>query len=290
MRLPLLVIVSLGLIAGLAIASPPIRLGFYNVENLYDTINDPSVDDAEFLPTSPKKWNSEQYAAKVSSLAAATALFRPDVLGVCEIENRGVLEDLIAKTGRYNIVHYDSRDARGIDVALLYDTSRVDVYQSEPVRVGVGIRDFLRVDMAVKDSVATPFSIYVVHLPSKRGGALAASRRRIALRFIDSIAAARSAGNIIFCGDFNDAPQVWTHLDNAALEPAAAGRGSYAYGDRWTMIDQFLISFNLRGEVGQQQVVVDPLLITPEGRFAGYPRRGSPSDHLPVYLDFYQKK
>ncbi|MCC6636199.1 MAG: endonuclease/exonuclease/phosphatase family protein, partial [Ignavibacteriaceae bacterium] len=98
----------------------------YNVENLFDTINDPTIDDEQFLPSDSSKWNSEKYSLKLKNLAAVIDSMNegrgPDILGLIEVENKAVIEDLIAKLGngkKYEIVHYDSPDGRGIDVALI---------------------------------------------------------------------------------------------------------------------------------------------------------------------------
>lgn len=286
--MPLRALISVSLLlclVAVSAAAPPIKVGFYNTRNLYDTVNDPSTSDAEFLPDAPLKWNSDRYNSKIEALANAVKLFNPTVLGLCEVENRAAVADLAAKIGRLDVVHYDSKDRRGIDVAMLVDTSRMDIISSEPVNVGRSIRDFLMVELRERVS-ATRFTIYVVHLPSKRGGQHAKGLRDVAMNFIDSIAYADRAKNIIFCGDFNDAPKELPHLYNTAVEAAKRGAGSYAYRDSWTMLDQILVTSPVRAYlIGSQNVVVDASLITPYGRYRGYPNRDKVSDHLPVYIE-----
>ncbi len=109
-------------------------LAFYNVENLFDTIDGPN-DDAEFLPSAESKWNTEKYQTKLQHIRQVmTDLQMPMVMGVCEIENKAVLQDLIAQEKRYGIVHYDSPDARGIDVAMLYRKDLLRLKASGKIR------------------------------------------------------------------------------------------------------------------------------------------------------------
>lgn len=272
----LLVVVAIGE------AKTPTRFGFYNVQNLFDTINDPGVNDAEFSDSTKNK-----YDRKLTELAAAIALFDPDILGVCEVENYGVLADLSRRTARLNsIIHYNSRDTRGIDVALLFDSTKYRQVSSELHKVKFVARDFLRAELSsTKDNRS--LVIYVAHLPSKRGGAGAALRRERAMRVIDSLSGVEMVDALIFCGDMNDDPTERRILYNTALRPFLAGVGSYAYRDVWSMLDQIMVSPSLKRSLkGDQMVVCDSSLVTLKGRYTGYPRRNRPSDHFPVYIDF----
>ena len=146
-------------------------VGFYNLENLYDTINDPQKNDEEFLPQGKNAWNTEKYITKLHNMAYAISTigadksdkyYSPDgvmVLGVSEIENRHVLEDLVKQPEivdrNYQIVHYDSPDRRGVDVALLYNPKYFRVIAYPPqhesdvgVRVSVYPALYLSVDLA----------------------------------------------------------------------------------------------------------------------------------------------
>ena len=105
-------------------AENKVRVGFYNLENLFDTVNDPAIQDEEFLPEGINNWSVERYQQKLKNMAKAISGFAPDILGVCELENRKVLEDLVTQpelaAKRYQIAHLDMDDLRGVDVALIY--------------------------------------------------------------------------------------------------------------------------------------------------------------------------
>ena len=263
-----------------------LRVGSYNLENLFDTINNPSVDDAEFTPAGKRKWTFDKYAAKRDALARAIALFSPDVLGVAEVENEEVLRDLAEHTERLRgVVHYDSKDTRGIDAALLYDTAKLYLVSSEPIYVGRMRRPMVRADFLIRES-RRPLHVVAVHLPSKLGGAGAADRRDEALAAIDSVVRTMGRWSVVV-GDFNDSPrQSAAPLYNCAWEPAQRGQGSYAYRDVWDMIDQILINRALLPYTdGVQRVVRDGSLLRQSGKYKGYPLKGEISDHLPVYID-----
>lgn len=281
-KAPILLLLTLSLYSSAQNSS---RIGLYNLQNLFDTINDPGVNDAQF--SDPRTNN---YPLKLRELASAIALFSPDILAVCEVENYGVMEDLATHLDslnhqHYGIVHYDSRDSRGIDVALFYDTTRYRLVSSELVRVKVVARDFLRAEFYTAN-YSNHFVIFVAHLPSKRGGAKAKIRRERANAILDSLTTFDPVKNVIVCGDFNDDPYERALLHNCALKLFKEGKGTYAYRDQWSMLDQILIAPELRRSlIGKQVVVIDNSLITKSGRYRGYPRRERPSDHFPTYID-----
>jgi len=159
----------------------PIRIAFYNVENLFDTKDDPKTLDEEFTPKSDKEWTAERYQEKLDHLAEVFAgMDYPDVIGVCEVENKQVLEDLIAKTSMgkhgYQIEHKESPDIRGIDVGLLYkkdafktltvSTTRID-FPTDIVE-DYTTRDVLTVEGELCDKRKVAFMVN--HWPSRRGG------------------------------------------------------------------------------------------------------------------------
>ena len=205
-------------------AQKPYKVMFYNLENFFDTINDPEVLDDEFTPEGPKQWNSAKYNRKLGNtervlfdLAAADKVY-PAVIGVSEVENRSVLEDIVAAPklapADYRIVHYDSPEARGVDVAFLYRPEVFKLEGSYPVKTVVPslpnfkTRDILTMWGRIDDE---PFFFMVAHWPSRLGGKDASEFKRIAVgeqmrRIADSVLKADPATRIVAMGDFNDDP------------------------------------------------------------------------------------
>lgn len=203
-------------------AQKPRMVVFYNLENLFDTINDPNINDEEFLPDSPRKWNSYKYNTKLSNIEQVLfdiALINkeyPAVIGVSEIENKAVLEDLVSQPklapGKYGIVHYDSPDARGVDVAFLY---RPDIFKLEgsqaikfnmPGMPNFRTRDFVTMWGTIDNE---PFFFLVSHWPSRLGGKAASSPKREAAaaqcrHIADSVRKANPATKVVIMGDLND--------------------------------------------------------------------------------------
>ncbi len=257
------------------------RIAFYNTENLYDTINNLAVDDGDF--SDPR---TNDYSLKIEELSSALELIDADILGLCEVENYGVVEELGSSLTRdYNIVHYDSRDSRGIDVALLYCSAKFKLINSELIELDYLWRDPLRVELMPcmgGDKVV----IYICHLPSRRGGNIARKLRQKALLDIEHLALSEKTERVIIMGDFNDNPTADGILYNCAYSTFQRGFSSYIYRDTPTMFDQILITPELKRHLVSEQVVLNhSSLINSSGRFKGYPRKGRPSDHLPVYID-----
>ncbi len=247
---------------------------FYNVENLYDTINDPAIDDEEFLPTSPKKWNSIKYIKKLDSLAKVISSINtkelPEIVGFAEIENKSVLEDLIKtknlKNGNYQIVHQNSPDGRGIDVGLIYrpDELKYVSHQIIPFvadyEVKYKLRDILYVKgvLEKKDTI----HIFINHWKSRSGGEKETENQRISqsqnLRnVVDSILLSNQNAKILIMGDLNDAPRNTSvfetlkansdysdnkNLVNLMLPLGDAGNGSHSFRGKWTMLDNIIVS------------------------------------------------
>lgn len=259
-------------------------LAFYNVENLYDTINDPGVNDGALTPTGQRKWDTRKYRTKISKLQQVIRLVDADVLGLCEIENYGVLHDLAPS--EYGIVHYDSPDIRGIDVALLYRRNRLKVISSEPIKActDTRTRDILKV--VLRDKSGTKFTLYVVHLPSRLGDNPRTHARRFAIiAQLDSLT--RNSSGTIVMGDFNENPQtrILPGLHNSTLDAFTRGTGSYAYRDVWYMFDQIYLSYDLRNKISHKATPLHhESLVKKSGRYKGYPNKGNPSDHLPVFV------
>lgn len=200
------------------------RLMFYNLENLFDIYNDPLINDDEFTPDGGQYWNYRRYIAKLNNIAktvlAVGQWSPPDFVGVCEIENRNVLIDLLKKTPLagtdYRFFHHDSKDSRGIDVAFFYrkskfipiDTAAIPVIF--PFNPEYHTRDIIYVKGLMIEQNDT-VHIFINHWPSRYGGHMETeeSRKTAALTVkhkTDSIFKSAPNANIVIIGDLNDYP------------------------------------------------------------------------------------
>lgn len=252
--------------------SLPVRIMFYNVENLFDTFDDSVRDDNDFLPGGTMRWNKTRYNKKINSvfktIIAAGEWNPPAIVGLCEIENRKVLEDLIFGTTLsnfgYGILHAESPDPRGIDVSMIYrkDLVRVVDYKSWIPRNLKNDEFHSRSVLYAKCAIlGDTLHILLNHWPSRRGGVLAGEplREEIALMLreaVDSISnASQGKPKIIILGDFNcnpDDPVLGSLLDTASSGAVPllnlADRqingisGTYRYLGTWEMLDQVIVS------------------------------------------------
>jgi predicted extracellular nuclease len=244
----------------------------WNVENLFDLEDDPSVEmDEEYTPQSAKKWTAERLDIKLHNLSKVIRKMNggrgPDVLGLCEIENRKVIEMLVAKLaplGRnYQIVHQDSPSDRGIDTALIYDAKVFKLMDSKFHFVDAEkTRDIVeaRLRRATEGDDADELYVFVNHWPSRGNDEwqriLAATVLR---KRLDEILALDAAADVIMIGDFNDEPEnvSLSRFLLAVASPqsatsqsvydttaflAAAGKGTFVWNDQWELIDHILVS------------------------------------------------
>jgi len=259
----------------------PVRIMFYNTENLFDIYNDSLKEDDEFLPEGVMRWNSSRYYKKITSLyktiVAAGEWSPPEVIAFCEVENRNVLKDLLYGTylSKYNyrIIHEESPDPRGIDVCLIYRADCISVISYKYWKPDVAaIKEFktrtvLYLKMALRSDT---INLIVNHWPSRRGGVLAAEDMRMEIASmiklkVDSLfRLSDRKAKVLLIGDFNSTPDdiemrfLCSHddgEDNFLLnlsEPLAdEGRGTYKYRGTWEMIDQTLVSeYLLSGRSG----------------------------------------
>ncbi len=199
-------------------------VGFYNVENLYDTLDAPNVDDAEFLPGSAKDWNGERYVKKLDRMAGVIAAMGKDlhpqglaVLGLGEVENRTVVEDLVQREALrargYKVVHVDGPDRRGVDVALIYNPSIYKVYAHKSYRLHMADTSFRTRDQLLVSGVLDGDTTHVIvaHWPSRRGGEKRSQPNRKAAaelgrRIIDSLLTINANARVLYMGDLNDDP------------------------------------------------------------------------------------
>lgn len=307
------------------------RIGFYNVENLFDTTDDPNNEkDDEFLAAAPKEWTQDRYQKKIENIGLVLkGIDFPMLMGFSEVENEQVLIDLaqsdLVKSKDYGIVHYDSPDFRGIDVALLYKKSDFSVLSTEAIEVSLPAsvsqfattRDILLVKGTYKNEV---LYVFVNHWPSRSGGVAATTQKRefaatILRESIENILTEEANANIIALGDFNDEPfnksinevllvknQKPATLDNAlyncAIPLVEAGKGSYFFDSDWQLLDQAIVSGSLLDDSGVLKVVGfnvfnDPMVmfnhptdgLRPNRTYSGNEYFGGFSDHLAVYLE-----
>ena len=208
----------------------PVKVAFWNVENLFDIIDDPKTNDEDYLIGARKNVTNETYNLKFQNISKVINQIMPDILGLCEVENRFVLNELNEYLKiNYKIVHYESPDQRGIDVGLLYNPNRVYIVESSPIKVilssGKPTRDILYVHCK-KDDIS--LHLYVNHWPSKYGGVKKTipSRAKAAMtlrQHIVSLLKQDGDAEIVVMGDLNDEPHepsVLKHL-GASLDSSS---------------------------------------------------------------------
>lgn len=292
-------------------------IGFYNLENLFDTVNDTTINDEDFLPTGANLWTPDKYLIKRANMAKVISEIAiektPDgvaILGVSEVENRFVLEDLVKEpiiaARNYQVVHHDSPDERGIDVALLYNPKYFKVTGSKLLPVIIYLdnqsRQFTR-DVLLVSGILDGEPIYVMvnHWPSRRGGEKASEPWRVKSATVvkkacDSLLAQNPNAKFVIMGDLNDDP-----VNNSVKEVLRGkkekeevrkgdtfnpfynlykkGLGTLAYRDAWSLFDQIILSPAwIQPEVGgyqyfQANVYGPNYMRQQSGQFKGYPFR-----------------
>ena len=292
-------------------------IAFYNVENLFDTENDTLVFDDQRTSKGRYRWTKKRYQKKINDISRVISQIgygltgsSPDIVGLCEVENKKVIEDLINDENLldkdYGIIHFDSPDERGIDVALLYKkevflptsfkSQRVLLFDTE------GKRDYTRDQLVVGGLLdKEQFYFIVNHWPSRSGGEARSKPNRIKAaqrnkRTIDSIQKLNNSAKIISMGDFNDDPvddsfkKVLksigklkkldsTSLFNPMERLFKKGAGSLAYRDKWNLFDQFVLTPNLISKNRQNHSFWKAGIFNPsylensQGKYKGYPFR-----------------
>lgn len=313
----LLIFIHLGLLAQKSNTYQIRTVAFYNLENLFDTKNDTLIFDDDRTPMGKDRWTQERYLQKIehmSNVISEIGSFEyansPDIVGVCEVENFMVLQDLINHSNlaslNYGIIHFDSPDERGIDVALLYkkeafipvnfNSHRLLLFNDE------GCRDYTR-DQLIVEGLLDNEKIYfmVNHWPSRSGGEARSRPYRLAAaklnkRIIDSVRRQDKNAKLISMGDFNDDPidpsfkkilkveKNINKLDSTSLygpmeKLFRKGRGSLAYRDKWNLFDQLYMTSSLINTPNDNYsywkagIFTPSYLMDPKGRYKGYPLR-----------------
>ena len=297
-------------------------IGFYNLENLFDTVDDPRSLDDDFTETSDKNWNEKRFRKKVKKLGQVISnmgyeeiKFPPVLLGVAEVENSDVLDALVGSKflhkKEYDYVHFDSPDERGIDTALLYRKEYFSVIKQEAHTVYLtderGMRDYTRDILYVYGELEDqPLHILVNHWPSRRRGADETKHKRKEaadrnLEILGNIYSEDPNAKVVIMGDFNDDPHsesvkklVTTEMYNPMEVLLTKYRGTLSYRDTWYLFDQIIISHNfLQGHNNpfrfKMAKIFDPAEIKEyKGKYKGLPfRTYSGKKHLGGYSDHF---
>ncbi len=282
---------------------------FWNVENFYDYHDDgKSSSDSEFSSLGVRHWTKKRFEAKCAAIARTVFWIGdnngelPDVVAFAEVENRNVLWHLIQDTGLkkmdYEIVHYDSGDHRGIDVALLYRRSRLHLLGSFVVTPSdMQTRDILFAEFLTTGGDSLLVSVN--HHPSKYGGKQSVDERlAVASKMMAAHDSLLRCGwkNQLAVGDFNDTPDgqgpvlISGGLQNSVGEAYSKGEGTIRFDGKWELIDMAFNSDSLEGKV-RTQILRPPFLLTGDSSHSGRkplrtysgPRYlGGVSDHFPI--------
>lgn len=293
----------------------PMLVGFYNLENIFDTIDQPEVLDEEFLPDGVNQWTGERYLRKLHNMARVIAAIGTDVhpdglavLGICEVENRSVVEDLVRtapidKRG-YRVVSHEGPDARGVDVGLIYNPKYFTLLAQKAYRLTMPEDpEFKTRDQLLVSGLLDGDTIHVIvnHWPSRRGGEKRSDPKRCAAadlgrHIVDSLLARNPDARIFHMGDLNDDPinaSLRKHLRVVGEKERAKngvlygpmgdlyekGIGSLAWNDSWNLFDQISLSPAVVTGAGGRyvyhsvRIFNEPWLRQKEGAFAGYPHR-----------------
>ena len=303
----------------------------YNVENLFDTVDDPKIPDEEFLPDAEKMWTPERYQKKLNDLAEVISEINPkelpEIVGLTEVENQTVLEDLVhtAKlNNQYAIIHEESPDYRGIDVALIYRKDAFTEITHEVLPVTFPddpefkTRDILHVTGKIRNKTV---HIFENHWPSRIGGDEKTEPKRVLAASVlkskvDQILANDPNARIIIMGDMNDEPTNKSLeeilgaqmpgdgkalLVNLMMPDAKAGLGTYYYSGNWNMLDNLVVSCNM---ISAKNIYVENQkgyifssdwmtyanksgVKTPNRTYVGKKYVAGVSDHFPVYFKLF---
>lgn len=308
-----------------------VSIAFYNLENLFDILDNPNTWDESFTPKGDYNWTSEKLEAKVENLALVISKIGervlghgPSFLGVAEVENRNVLELLInhpiLKPYDYGIAHFNSPDARGIDVGFLYRRNQFQLKHMQKhylvLKDDAGKPILTRDQLCVSGFLNKEKLYFIVnHWPSRRGGVKRSEKKRILAarltqKVSDSIYQIDRNANIVIMGDFNDNPTDKAFKEVLKTESIVKetgvnyffnpyevmfkkGLGTLGFRDKWYLFDQILISHSLTDSIGWQylksSIFKPPFLQNRKGKYKGYPKRSAGSmsgfsDHFPIYM------
>ncbi len=313
-----------------ASAEDTLYVAFWNLENLFDTVDDSLKNDEEFLPAGGKEWTNERLDKKYYNLARVIRLMGngngPDILGVCEIEHKYLLDSLTSKflsDLNYSSAGLEAPDERGIENGLIYNADKFSLLSvtGDTVVLSDGYPTRLILGCTLVSKNNDTLNIFVNHWPSRRGGEQESEINRIEAakilrKNVDELLSINSESKIIIMGDFNDEPgnisisevlnaQPVCHdtieqkikdtgLYNLSYTLYKNGEGSYKYRESWNMLDQIIISGNffniekLSYSCNTFEVFKPSIMVTRTGKFAGtpFPTYGG-SRYLGGYSDHF---
>lgn len=284
--------------------SDTIYVASWNVENLFDNIDDPDKNDEDFLETGNKGWTNERIFTKLKNISDVIKFMNnqsgPDILGLIEIEHKYLVEKLIINflpNRNYRVVGFDSPDARGIDNYLMYDEDIFELIEYNKIPIlffdeEYSTRDILHVSLKYFDGI---IDVFVNHWPSRRGGEERSNPRRINAastlkRYVDSLSVVRERNNFIIVGDFNDEPNNYSlnnilkakkidepepELINLSWDMFEEGIGTHLYNNEFNMLDQIIISNGFFDEIGIEyvdnsfKIVIDDFFTHTDGKKKG---------------------
>lgn len=291
------------------------RILFYNAENFFDTYIEIGKNDEAFLPSSLRHWTYKRYKQKLSNFSKLIMSLSddnyPSIIGMSEIENITVLNDIINNSALkkigYSFIHRNSSDPRGIDVALLFDSNKFHPLKHVFIPITLSrmrTRDILYVKGVFVER--DTFHLFVNHWSSRFNGRKRSEYKRIIQAKtlstkVDSIISVNENAKIIIMGDFNDTPKDLSirkylcsssNLNNLAFDLYKKGEGTYKYKAYWDLFDQMIISKSVKSS--KMYICKFPFLLEKDRKYGGLkPKRtyngiryiGGFSDHLPVYID-----
>ena len=298
----------------LACSGASAQIFCWNIENFFDSRDDPATDDETFTPGGEMHWTRRRFETK-RNLIAKTIIASaerlggqiPCLIGLCEVENRAVLSSLLEDTPlakcRYRALHRDSPDPRGIDVALLYDPARIRLLHNDFIRIdSFATREILYAELVLE--AADTLHLFVNHWPSKYSGAKASKPRREAVgralaARIDSVYALHPDAALLVMGDFNDTAEsasVASLCSRCKLENLTEEvEGTIKFKGKWETIDLMLASPAASAKISPAEAFKPGFLLEEDKTFMGRkPRRsyigprynGGASDHLPIIAKF----
>ncbi|MEL6558390.1 MAG: endonuclease/exonuclease/phosphatase family protein [Bacteroidota bacterium] len=303
------------------------NIAFYNVENLFDIQDDPAIRDDDFTPKGDLKWDTVRYIDKLDNLTKVfKSMAAPDIVGLCEVENRSVLNALVTHKNliryKYQIIHFDSPDRRGIDVALIYKMGKFTPFDIK----SIAFEDEANPDFKTRDILhvkglyhGDTLNVFVNHWPSRRGGKedkriMAAELLR---KKVSELQAKNPEAKVVIMGDLNDDPRnksvkksllahdnlkkmVNGELFNTSSKTFKQGYGTLFYRGTWNLFDQIIISQSMLPDKSSTwhykndsfSVFAPEWMRVKEGDYKGAPFRtyvsgryqNGFSDHYPVFI------